>query len=103
MIIIGLILLIAAIVVGVAAVSSNIGVAHRLPNGFTVFAHYFGGTTGLLFLGGVAIGAIGMLGLSMTLSGYWRSTRQRAADRRELRKTRRRANAVPQAKAAPSS
>jgi hypothetical protein len=103
MIIIGLILLIAAVVVGVAAVSSNIGAAHTLPNGFTVFAHYFSGSTGMLFLGGVVIGAIGMLGLSMTLSGYWRSTMQRAADRRELRKTRRRANVVPRPKAAPSS
>lgn len=103
MIIIGLLLLVAAVVVGVAAVSSNIGAEHALPNGFTVFAHNFSGSTGMLFLGGVAIGAIGMLGLSMTLSGYWRSTRQRAADRRELRKARRRGNAAPQAKAAPSS
>lgn len=103
MIIIGLLLLVAAVVVGVAAVSSNIGAAHDLPNGFTVFAHYFSGSTGMLFLAGAAVGAVGMLGLSMTLGGYWRSTRRRVADRRELRKTRRRANAVPQAKAAPSS
>lgn len=103
MIVIGLLLLIAAVVVGAAAVSANIGTSHTLPNGFSVFGHDFGGSTGMLFLAGVVIGAIAMLGLSMILGGSWRSARQRAATRRELRNAKRRTAATPPTGTAPST
>ncbi|WP_225726302.1 MULTISPECIES: hypothetical protein [unclassified Nocardia] len=102
MIVIGLLLLIAAVVVGVAAVSANIGAAHALPNDFTVFQHHFSGSTGMLFLSGVVVGAIGMFGLSLMLGGSWRSARGHAATRRELRETRRRMTPARPANAAPS-
>ncbi|WP_216903135.1 hypothetical protein [Nocardia alni] len=102
MIIIGLVLLIAAIVVGAAAVSANLGTAHAVSNGFSVFGHYFSSSAGILFIGGIVVGAVGMLGLSLILSGYWRSTRDHAATRRELRKTRRQAGAAPSAKPKPA-
>jgi len=89
MIVIGFILLIAAVIVGAAAVSANIGIANTLPNGFGVFGHYFTGSTGMLFIGGIVVGAVGMLGLSLTFGGSWRSARGHAAARRELRNTRR--------------
>lgn len=89
MIVIGLILLIAAVIVGAAAVSANIGAAHMLPGGFGVFGHTFTGSTGMLFVGGIVVGAVGMLGLGLTFGSSWRSARSHAATRRELRKTRR--------------
>jgi hypothetical protein len=102
MIVIGFILLIAALIVGAAAVSANIGTAHTLANGFSVFGHNFSGSTGMLFLGGIVVGAVGMLGLSLTFGGSWHSARGHAATRRELRQARRQASTTRPAGTAPS-
>jgi hypothetical protein len=101
MIVIGFILLIAALVVGAAAVSANIGTTHPLTSGFGVFGHIFSGSTGMLFLGGIAVGAVGMLGLSLTFNRSWHSARGHAVTRRELRKAQRQASKTRPA-AAPS-
>ncbi|MBF6175741.1 hypothetical protein [Nocardia blacklockiae] len=92
-VLLGLIVLIAAVAVGVAAVSANLGSAHPLTD-FTVFDQHFGGSQGELFAAGAAVGAVGMLGLALVLTGALASARRNAAVRRELRRSRREISAV---------
>ena len=61
----GLITGVAAVVVAVAGVLSNAGSAHALTHGFAVFGYHVTGSTGTLFLYGIVVGAIAMLGLSL--------------------------------------
>ncbi|WP_405179912.1 hypothetical protein OG225_00350 [Nocardia sp. NBC_01377] len=93
-ILIGLLVLIAAVVVGVAGVAANTGEVRTDTSDFGVFDYHFTASAGELFLWGMAVGAIGMLGLSLLLLGVWRSSRRGAEARRELRKTRREKVAV---------
>ncbi|MFH8568213.1 hypothetical protein [Streptomyces sp. NPDC017993] len=79
--ILGLILLIAAIVVGVAAIATNMGSAHELAEAFKVFGYHMTGSTGMLFLFGVIVGAVAMLGLSLLLGGVRRASRRGRAAR----------------------
>lgn len=97
-IIVGLIVLIAAVVVGVAGAQSNIDTAHTLPDNVTLFGHHVAGTVGTLFLYGIAVGAVGALGLLLLLAGARRSSRRTRAARRELRATRRAAASASQAR-----
>ncbi|MEU6830386.1 hypothetical protein ABZ894_17200 [Nocardia beijingensis] len=94
LIIIGLIALIAAVIIGVAAVVGNTGSAQQLTSDFAVFDYHFHGSTGALFGYGVTLGAIGMLGLALVLSGAWRVTRRGVVARRELAQSRREMAAV---------
>lgn len=93
MIIIGLILLIAAVAIGVAGVVNNTGTAHALQDDFTVFGVQVTGSTGTLFLAGLVVGAAGMLGLALLLAGARRTSRKARYARHELE--RRDAAAVP--------
>ncbi|MEV0294663.1 hypothetical protein [Nocardia sp. NPDC050710] len=93
-IIIGLLVLLAAVIVGVAGVAANTGEVRTSTSDFGVFDYHFTASAGELFLYGMAVGAIGMLGLSMLLIGVWRSSRRGAAARRELRQSRRDAAAA---------
>ncbi|MEU4343284.1 hypothetical protein AB0H00_18730 [Nocardia sp. NPDC023852] len=93
-IIIGLVILIAAVIIGVAAVVGNMGEAQQLTSDFAAFDYHFHGSTGALFGYGIVLGAIGMLGLALVLTGAWRVTRRGAAARRELRQSRREMAAV---------
>ncbi|WP_327113260.1 hypothetical protein OHB12_31040 [Nocardia sp. NBC_01730] len=61
---------------------------------FAAFDYHFHGSTGALFGYGIVLGAIGMLGLALVLTGAWRVTRRGAAARRELRQSRREMAAV---------
>lgn len=88
MIILGLIILIAAVVVGVAGVMTNVGDAHRLTDDFAVFGYHVTGSTGMLLLYGIVIGAVGMLGLSLLLAGARRTAVRGRAARRDLEQTR---------------
>ncbi|WP_405496671.1 hypothetical protein [Nocardia sp. NBC_00511] len=88
-IIIGLIALLGAVAVGVAAVQANSGSSHAVPNGFTVFDHNYGGSTGLLFAYGILVGVIGTCGLILLLAGTWTTSRRGMVARRELRHSRR--------------
>jgi hypothetical protein len=45
----GLVLLLAAVVVGVAGVLANAGAGHELTHGFAVFGYHVTGSTGPLF------------------------------------------------------
>lgn len=100
-IIIGLVVLIGAVIIGVAGVAANTGEVRTSTSDFGVFDYHFTASAGELFLYGIAIGAIGMLGLSLLLAGVWRSSRRNSAARRDLRQSRRELAAQEKAKAKP--
>ncbi|WP_369243632.1 hypothetical protein [Streptomyces sp. R41] len=88
--ILGLIILIAAVVVGVAGVLTNSGSGHELTGGFSVFGHGMTGSTGTLFLYGIIVGAAALFGLSLLLTGARRrAPRRGSASRREVNQSRR--------------
>ncbi|MGW1102507.1 hypothetical protein [Streptomyces sp. NPDC002540] len=66
--ILGLIILIAAIVVAVVGIVTNGGSAHHLTNGFSAFGYHVTGSTGTLFLYGIVVGAAAMFGLSLIVA-----------------------------------
>ena len=88
MIIIDLIILVAALVIGVAGVLGNGGSAHALAH-FSVLGYHVTGSAGTLFLYGIVVGAAGLLGLSVLLAGARRTSRRGSAARRGLRQSRR--------------
>jgi hypothetical protein len=94
MIIIGLVVLIAALVIGVAGVLTNSGDAHVLTHGFAVFGYHVTGSTGTLFLYGAVIGAAGVLGLGLLLAGARRTAVRGRTARRDLEDSRRETAAV---------
>ncbi|GAA5063203.1 hypothetical protein [Nocardia callitridis] len=87
-IIIGLVILIAAIVVGLVGVLANTGSAHALTDDFSIFGYHVTGSSGTLFLSGIIIGAIGLAGLSMLLAGARRTARKASEARKELKASR---------------
>ena len=95
-IIIGLIILIAAVVAGVAGVLSNSGSGHALTHHFAVFGYHVTGSTGTLFLYGIVVGALGLFGLSLLLSGARHTARRGREARRGLKQSRRESAAVTQ-------
>jgi hypothetical protein len=89
MIILGLVILVAAVVIGVAGVVSNGGSAHELTGGFSVFGVDVTGSTGTLFLYGIVVGVAALLGLSLLLSGTRRAARRGRTARRGRHRSRR--------------
>jgi len=94
-VLIGLVILVAAVVVGVAGVLAN-GGGHPLTDQFAVFGYHVTGSTGVLFLYGIVVGAVGMFGLSLLLAGARRTARRGRTARRDLKQSRREAAAVSQ-------
>jgi hypothetical protein len=94
--IIGLVILIAAVVAGVAGVLSNSGTGHPLTHNFAVFGYHVTGSTGTLFLYGIVVGALGLLGLSLLLAGARRTSRRGRQARHGLTQSRRETAAVTQ-------
>ncbi|MGW1595626.1 hypothetical protein [Streptomyces sp. NPDC002343] len=87
--ILGLIVLIAAVVVGVAGVLTNRGSGHELTGGFSVFGHGMTGSTGTLFLSGIVVGAAALFGPSLVLTGARRrASRRGSASRRGVKESR---------------
>jgi hypothetical protein len=82
-IIFGLVLLVAAVIAGVAGVLTNSGHAHAVTH-FAVFGYHVTGSTGTLFLYGIVVGALAMLGLSLLLAGARRTSRRGRDARRGL-------------------
>jgi hypothetical protein len=80
-IILGLIILVAAVIAGLAGVLGNSGSGHALSHGFAVFGYHVTGSTGTLFLYGIVAGAAGVLGLSLLLAGARRTSRRGRAAR----------------------
>jgi hypothetical protein len=92
-IILGLILLVAAVVAAVAGVLANGGHAHAVTH-FAVFGYHVTGSTGTLFLYGIVVGAVGLAGLSMLLAGARRTARRGRDARHGLAQSRRETAAV---------
>lgn len=88
----GLIILIAAVVVGVAGVLTNSGSAHELTGGFSVYGHEVTGSTGTLFLYGIVVGAAALFGLMLVWTGIrHRPSRRGDVSGGELKQSRRHA------------
>ena len=97
-VIVGLVILIAALIVGVAGVLANSGSSHALTHSFAVFGYHVTGSTGTLFLYGIVIGALGFLGLILLLAGARRTSRRGHAARRGLKQSRQETAAVRQSR-----
>ena len=87
-IVLGLVILVAAVIAGVAGVLANGGHAHAVTH-FAVFGYHVTGSTGTLFLYGIVVGAAGLLGLSLLLAGARRTSRHARDARRGLRQSQR--------------
>ncbi|MFE3581129.1 hypothetical protein [Streptomyces vinaceus] len=94
--ILGLIILIAAVVIGLAGIFDNTGLGHGLGAGgdFSIFGYHATGSTGALFLVGIIVGAAALLGLALVMMGVRSSARRSARTRREMDTSRREAQAV---------
>ena len=93
-VIVGLLVLILAALAAVAGVAANSGTAHPLGDNFTIFGlHLSGLSTGQLFLYGIVVGVLGMLGLSMLLGAFTRRAASRGS-RRELKVSQRETTAL---------
>ncbi|MFB7983001.1 hypothetical protein [Streptomyces vinaceus] len=90
--ILGLIILIAAVVIGLAGIFGNTGPGHGLGAGgdFSIFGYHATGSTGALFLIGIIVGAAALLGLALVMTGVRRSARTR----RRMGTSRREAKAI---------
>ncbi len=86
-VILGLVILVAAVIAGVAGVLANGGPAHEVTH-FAVFGYHVTGSTGTLFLFGIVIGAIAVFGLSLLLTGARRTSRRGHAARAGLKQSR---------------
>jgi hypothetical protein len=94
-IILGLIILVAALTVGVAGVLGNGGTAHAVGH-FSVLGYHLTDSAGTLFLSGIVVGAAGLLGVSLLLAGGRRRHRRGSAATRRLRQSRRETAAASQ-------
>ena len=92
-VLLGLVILVAAVIVGVAGVLANGGHAHAVTN-FAVFGYHVTGSTGTLFLYGIVVGALAVAGLSLLLAGARRTSRRGRDARRGLAQSRRETAAV---------
>ncbi|MET9610045.1 hypothetical protein ABZZ17_34080 [Streptomyces sp. NPDC006512] len=74
--ILGLVILIAALILAVAGVMANLGSAHALTDDFSVFGYHVTSSTGALFLYGIVVGAAGILGLVLIMMAARRASRR---------------------------
>jgi hypothetical protein len=90
LVIIGSIALLIALLVAVVGVLSNAGPDHPL-SPFSVLGYHVTGSTGALFLFGIIVGAVALLGLGALVAGALRSAARtqetRRADARFRRET----------------
>jgi hypothetical protein len=86
-VIVGLVVLLAAVIVGFIGVLTNAGAAHSLTENFAVFGYNVTGSTGTLFLFGIVVGAVAMLGLSVLLAGARRTAGRGRDARHELKRS----------------
>ena len=88
-VIVGLVVLLVAVIVGFTGVLTNAGPAHPLTENFVVFGYHVTGSTGTLFLFGIVVGVVGMLGMSVLLAGARRTAGRGRDARRELKSSQR--------------
>jgi len=86
MIALGLVILVLAGITGAAGVLGNSGSDHVISN-VSVFGAEFTGSSGRLILYGIAVGALGMLGLNMLLAGVGRGFKNRVRTHHEIRQS----------------
>jgi hypothetical protein len=93
-VILGLLIVIAAAGVGAAGVAANGGSAHSTGDSFVIFGQSLTGlSTGQLFLFGIVVGIVGMLGLALLFGTFNRRLASRRS-RRELKGSRREGDAL---------
>ena len=92
-VILGLVILVAALIAGVAGVLANGGHAHAVTH-FAVFGYHVTGSTGTVFLYGIVVGALALAGLGVLLAGARRTSRRGRDARRGLAQSRRETAAV---------
>jgi hypothetical protein len=93
-VVLGLLVLLAAAAVAVVGFASNGGSSHPLGGDLTIAGlHLSGMSIGQLFLYGVVVGAVGMLGLSMLLGTFSQRLASRGS-RRQLRGSQREAEGL---------
>lgn len=85
MIILGLLLVLGAAGLSFAAIQANQGIFDGSAGVIELMGRSTEVTIGEVFLVGAAAGALALLGLFMTFSGFARRARRRAAVRRQLR------------------
>lgn len=88
-VIVGLIVLVIAVIVALVGVLSNAGPTHPLTENFSVFGYHVTGSTGTLFLFGIVVGAVAVLGLSVLLAGAQRTAYRGRDARRQLARSER--------------
>ena len=88
-VIVGLVVLLVAVIVGFTGVLTNAGAAHPLTENFSLFGYHVTGSTGTLFLSGIVVGAVAMLGLSVLLAGARRTAGRGRDARHELTRSQR--------------
>jgi hypothetical protein len=88
-VIVGLFVFLVAVIVGFTGVLTNAGPAHPLTENFSVFGYHVTGSTGTLFLSGIVVGAVAMLGLSVLLAGARRTAGRGRDSRHELKMSQR--------------
>ena len=88
-VIVGLVVLLIAVIVGFTGVLTNAGPAHSLTENFSVFGYHVTGSTGTLFLFGIVVGAVAMLGLCVLLAGARRTAGRGRDARHELKRSQR--------------
>jgi hypothetical protein len=74
------------VIVGFTGLLTN---AHPLPENFAVFGYHVTGSTGTLFLFGIVVAAVAMLGLSVLLAGARRTAGRGRDSRQELKRSQR--------------
>src|ERR1700676_1913495 len=95
----GLVFLLFGVIVGFTGVLTNAGAAHPLTENFSVFGYHVTGSTGTLFLFGIVIGAVAMLGLSVLLAGARRTAGRGRAPRPQLNRPQRKTEFLNQERA----
>ena len=88
-VIVGLVVLLVAVIVGFMGVLTNAGPAHPLTENFAVFGYHVTGSTGTLFLFGIVVGAVAMLGLCVLLAGARRTAGRGRDSRHQLKRSQR--------------
>ena len=88
-VIVGLVVLLVAVIVGFMGVLTNAGPTHPLTENFSVFGYHVTGSTGTLFLFGIVVGAVAMLGLCVLLAGARRTAGRGRDARHELKRSQR--------------
>lgn len=96
-VILGVVILVAAVLLATVGVLTNNGGTHVLAtDSFSVFGYHVTGSTGTLFLYGVALGAVAMLGLAMILVGSRRASRRGRRARQDLKQSNQRVESLSQ-------